>query len=884
MQTVLNYIFFILTLITPLWLQGQVSIDGYVKDIHSKNGVPDVNVMLQTKDGKGLFGYTITDVDGKYSLKYSGQSDSLRIAVAGLNIKAVYVVIPATSRQNLDIHVQYEALKIKEVVVKANPAKRNSDTISYYVSSYIDSIDRSIGDVLKKMPGIEVAQSGQINYNGKPIGKFYIEGMDMLGSSYGIATNNVRARDIAAVQVMEFHQPVKALKQVKISEITALNLKLKESAKGTFNATFLLGGGYQPAMWQGEITAMYFARKFQTLNTYKTNNIGEDVSTEMGRLYANTSTLNAITAIRRPSIPPLAKERYLNNNIHAVSLNAIRKFNDNLEMVLNGKYYHDSQNSAASSVTTYYLPDESPLVIIEQTHANFNTHYANFNTELKSNTDKNYLQEKINFSGKWNNNYGRVNDVNQRFTLPEISVNNNFQYVKPFNFTTLEFKSDMGFYNLPSRLIVSPCIYPQIFGLPQDNAVDAGQIVNSRRFNTRNSIWAAKNVSSWVFTLFAAVNASLDWMDSSLNPIDGVLSENRPNATADSLTNNIYWRNMNIQTGPGISYKPNDGVEISFYPFMEYMNIHAEDKVKGVISNLNKFTINPSLRINARLTNDLKLTAGGIFNESYGGLYDTYSGYIMTDYRVISSMDGKLAHYKYQNYYADFNYGNPLVSIFGSLKASYWRNNSNLMYGTKFIGSLSRVESFSIDNLAQGYSINGKFSKRFDGIATTFTLSGGYSDTRRDILREEKILNTQYGRADLGLDVISRFGEHVRFDYGITYYRTTNIIEHSNEQPAPIDAFTQNCTLNITFAKSGIIKLSGEHYFNNSVHSADKSMLFADASISYKAKRIEYILEGRNLLNTKMYNSSIYNDITAYEYNYELRPLSVIVKIKFSLR
>ncbi|MEG0518580.1 MAG: hypothetical protein RR555_06905 [Bacteroidales bacterium] len=878
------YILFALLLINPVYLSGQINISGCIKDVKNNNGVSDINVMLQTKDGKGLYSYTITDINGKYSLNYLGNSDSLRIAVAGLNIKAVYIVIPARSRQNMDINVQYEALKIKEVVVKSSPAKRNSDTISYYVSSYIDSIDRSIGDVLKKMPGIDVAQSGQINYNGTPIGKFYIEGMDMLGGAYGIATNNVRARDIAAVQVMEFHQPVKALKKIKISEMTAINLKLKERAKGTFNATFLLGGGYKPAMWQGEVTAMYFARKFQTLNTYKTNNTGEDVSKEMGNLYGGTSSLNAITGIRQPGTPPLAKERYLNNNIHAVSLNAIRKLKDNLELILNGKYYHDSQNSESSSVTTYYLPDESPLVIVEQTEANMNIHSTNFDAEIKSNTDNNYLQEKINFTGKWNNDYGRVNDINQKFSVPKISVNNIFQYVKPFNFTTLEFKSDIGFYNLPSRLIVSPCIYPQIFGLPQDSKINAGQVVNSRRFNTRNSIWAAKNISNWVFTMFAAVNASLDWMDSSLSSKDGVKSDSQLYTVPDSLTNNLYWRNMNIQAGPGVSYKPRESVEISLYPFMEYMNIHAEDRVKGGITNLNKFTFNPSLSINAKLTNDLKLTARGAFNESYGGLYDTYSGYIMTDYRVISSKDGKLAHYKYQNYYVDFNYGNPLISIFGSLKASYWRNNSNLMYGTKFIGSLSRVESFSIDNLAQGYNINGSFSKRFDGIATTFTLSGGYSNTYRDILREDKILNTQYGRTDLGLEVISRFGENVRFDYGITYYRNSNTIENSNEKLKPIDALKQNCTFNITFVKNGIIKLLGEHYFNNSVQSGDKSMFFADISISYRAKRIEYILEGRNLLNTKMYNSSIYNDITAYEYNYGLRPLSVIFKIKFSLR
>ena len=37
----------------------------------------------------------------------------------------------------------------------------------------------------------------------------YVEGLDMLESRYGLATNTIRAEDIASVEVMEDHQHIK---------------------------------------------------------------------------------------------------------------------------------------------------------------------------------------------------------------------------------------------------------------------------------------------------------------------------------------------------------------------------------------------------------------------------------------------------------------------------------------------------------------------------------------------------------------------------------------------------------------------------------------------------------------------------------------------------
>lgn len=122
-----------------------------------------------------------------------------------------------------------EPFTLKEVTIKALPIKTKGDTIIYNVSSFRSNSDRSVEDIIKKLPGIVVESTGQILYKGEGINKFYIEGLDMLSGRYGLATRNISADDIASISIYENHQPKKILEDIEFSDRAALNLKLKSS-------------------------------------------------------------------------------------------------------------------------------------------------------------------------------------------------------------------------------------------------------------------------------------------------------------------------------------------------------------------------------------------------------------------------------------------------------------------------------------------------------------------------------------------------------------------------------------------------------------------------------------------------------------------------------
>lgn len=870
---------FLLVCIFPA--SGQTIINGHVTDSKTKRPVGNVNVMLQNMTRCAMYGYAITKDDGSFSLTYNGKADTLLIVVTGFNIREqVRTILVRTQR--VDFMVEEAELKIREVVVKAPAVTRQNDTLTYYVEKYADITDHSIGDVLKKMPGIEVARSGEIKYNGKAINKFYVENMDMLEGRYGIATNNIRAKDIASVQVFENHQPIKALKKLIDSDRAAINLKLKDEAKGTWNATLQLGAGYKPWMWNAEATSMYFGRKFQTINTYKTNNTGNDVARELQSFYDGLAAASSMLGVHMPTAPALDKERYLNNNIHTLSFNTITKLKKDMELTANAHYVHDFQTSAETSVTTYYLPEQAPLVIAEQTLADHRTDRTEVNLQLKSNTDKHFMQEKITFGGQWDNDFGRVaNDekvVDQRFRLPKISFKNQFTDIRRFGKWAVNFYSVTDYNTQPTRLSIRPMLYPEIFN-SQTGYPDALQILDSKRFRTNNSAFTAYTVKKWTFVLNAALNTQIEWMDSELSPVSN--SSSLP--AADTMRNNIYWRKLDVTAGPSVRYGIGDKFNATLSVPFKFMSLHTKDKVLNRRNTVNDLLVSPSLSVQGAITYNLKFSARASYDEIVGGIYDTYSGYVMTDYRMIASKKGDISRNKRQNYSASLSYGNAIRALFISADGQYWRSHRNLMYGTTYEGSLSRIESSLIPNTSDGWALNGSISKRIDGISTTVKASGGFSRSWSDVLRQSAIMQTTYDLATAGFGFSTRFTPVVRLDYNAEYSRSRSRIEGGSDLD-PIDMLRQDAAVNFTIKDKFICRAGCEHYYNAAIGSSDRNMIFLDASLSYKTKRMEYSLEARNLMNTGLFRSAAYSDITGYVYSYQLRPASVMFKVKFSLR
>ena len=112
-----------------------VTVRGRVTRSDSGAPVENANVMLCRSDGRSVYRFAMTSSDGTYSIEYSGDDDSLAVRVTGFNLRAQTRVIPARS-MTVDFSMEWAAMSLGEVTVRAEPVERRTDTVVYHVESF----------------------------------------------------------------------------------------------------------------------------------------------------------------------------------------------------------------------------------------------------------------------------------------------------------------------------------------------------------------------------------------------------------------------------------------------------------------------------------------------------------------------------------------------------------------------------------------------------------------------------------------------------------------------------------------------------------------------------------------------------------------------------
>lgn len=333
---------------------GDTVLSGTVTDV---GGKAVGNVTCKLLDGNdSLLSYALTKSDGTYRLK--AVSGGRQIEFAFLGYETVRVPVKEGDTR-YDARLERAAVELENVTVTADPITRRKDTLLYNVDAFRQEQDRSIEDVLKRMPGIEVGDDGQISYQGKAVNKVNIEGLDLMGDQYNQATQNMPAEAVAQVQIMERNQPVKALEGKVSNDRATLNLKLKRGYKARPFGEADGGIGGSPAVWDNRLTAINVNRKNQLLLTGMMNNCGinlESLTHGMGNytgMYTEEPLPEPFLYSPTAQTPPVSPLYYLRNKSYYAGLNYLHAFTQEQTLRLNAYYYRDSGTQQDSILNLY---------------------------------------------------------------------------------------------------------------------------------------------------------------------------------------------------------------------------------------------------------------------------------------------------------------------------------------------------------------------------------------------------------------------------------------------------------------------------------------------------------------------------------------------------
>ena len=820
-------------------------VTGTVVQASDQSPIAGANVLLKNAEGK-LLAYGVSDANGQFSIMPPSTNENLTIHVTIMGYRT-YSAPLVLDGNPIVIRMEEGAFQLQEVTVKADRIRESGDTITYNVGSFAQKQDRSIGDVLKRMPGIDVSNNGKIQYQGIDINKFYIEGNDLLGGKYGIATNGIAYDDIGAVEVMENHQPMQVLRGLSFSDQAAINLKMKNSAKATFLVHGTLGGGWseqpQGALWQGDIFTMMVTGKYQMITTLKGNNTGLNLSDE---LYISLST---------PATPNLQRNRSYFNRSWMVSSSHLLKTKNGGEFKAQIDYLNDRVSAQGASTTTYFLESGDQIVLEDKnslSHRNALT--GKFSYEVNEKTY--FLNNTLSADFSWNdltlNTTGSL-PTTQSARMPEYAVSNLLKVIKRFsNNKLVTFTSRNEWNSLPEKLTVT------------HEGQDYGQKIKQHAFYTDERASLGFVFNKVLLSLEAGVSGYFRNLDTNLFGVD------RTDVTETEALTTDYLR---VFAAPKFewSYKKLEltlNLPVNLYSYF----------FSGAMGNRTEFFLSPSLAARFRLTPRMSLTLRGSARRSPASLHDIHDSSILTDYRSFSAGVDDYYTSSGQSLSATYSYRNAPSGIFVMAMGSYGWNKSKFGTVQNVVGDYVFHSYQSQPSDSRNAMAFFNASKTLDFMRGAIGLKGIYSRMENSLLSQGLPTDYRHDSFSLSPSINGNISTCLNWNFRFTWDKSRLKISDMPGRDSNNYIYSGSVTLTPC---SLITWTTGGEYYRNQIEAGRyKEMFMLDTKLTFNiSKRMEVSASATNLLNRKEYSYTSYGTVSQYERSSKLRGREFLISI-----
>ncbi|NBA87203.1 hypothetical protein GVN16_15630 [Emticicia sp. CRIBPO] len=864
---------------TSLSSFSQTIVRGLVKD---KNQNPISNAILTiTESSKNTFlNYGFSDKQGRYEIKFSSLADSVTLEVRLLGYSPVTGKI-TNETQVVNFNLQESVFELKEFKVKPEPIKKNGDTLSYSVSAFKNKNDRVIADIIRKLPGIEVEPNGRILYQGEPINKYYIEGMDLLEGRYKIANDNLNAEAVTDIEVIENHQPIRMLDSLVLSNKAALNIKLKKNI--TTTGQLSLATGLPAALWDVNLTPMLFTKKKQFLGSYQTNNIGKNNTSQLMRLTPGIYKDGLPTpenkqdwlGIQQLSNPSFKSLRWLDNNSHLASINILKTLKKDTELRLIADYSNDTQIQQGYTQTLFFTSKEDSIRLTESKYNKLHFNNLKSDLTLQKNTKKKYFKNSLKSKAYWDNQTGLITNNNGDFTQllenPFFNISNDYKNLLRIGKSIVTLNSRTGFEKTPQSLTVSPGSFTPLISKDSLKNTIRQEVIQTSFFTDNSLQWLkrVKRISIGTEIGFIVEKQKLESAITSPSESFG-----------NVYTNQLNWLNQKYYVNLQSRYRKG-GLNVSLETPVHFYSFQIKDKVLNKGESLEKITFEPALNINYQLNQFWATYLSSGSKNGFGDLNQMYYGYILTSYRDINRSDAPLLQTLTLTNSVGISYKNPVNSTFGSLNFSNSKRRNNLIFENHLNeDGGSQRDAIEKVNYNNNNSLGGRLAKYFRTIKTTLTLSASLSSQE-----SVQIINNELSRINLrtftpnfllSSQPLSWFG----VDYGYKLSCFKNIIIGVPRQK--IIQQNHELKLNINPKDNTYFAIINELYNNNFTH---YESVFTDLICRQTVgkKKVDLELNWTNIFNVKSLlavNSGTFSYIETF---YRLRPAQLTFKVRFSL-
>lgn len=821
--------------------------------VDADTGLPVAGAVVRAVSRTGrTTAFTSSDSDGCFKLTLPTSTDSLSFSCLGYRPQKTAAGIGRTAV----VQLTPQATQLRDIVVKAPDIYARGDTLVFNVEKYAQAKDDAIIDVIKRLPGIKVEDDGTILYQGKPINKFYIDGNDFIGGSYGMATENISHGDVKSVEVMENHQPVKALEGIEFPEEAGINLKLKEDARtrpvGVVQAT----SGITALLGSASLYSMRIGPRVQSVVNAMADNTGRNPASQVaehdfvsmfGNGYTETLWPDDITADMIST--PLNEKRTRNSRSWTAGAVTTWKRGDT-SMRLKLNYTGEIQDHNSGAVTDYFSADVPALVQDNSLRTRRHDVSAAFNAEV--NKRNYYMKDRLTIAAADISSTSAVTgsyDRTQQVERQSIQAVNDLKTVRRTDKKVFELASRNSFLRRPERMLVGG----------ERNATQNIDVTDIR------STTETEVGRMWRFLKFhLTANADINYhhMNTALAGAGVFDNSKRYDAMLSVLS-----------AGPRMIYERGNN-RLSLSVPLKWLHNSLSERH-------NYINMSPSASIRRQLTSKSSMSVSAMYSLGSPAARLDITAPVMTDWHnlTVASNTGRYSNSLTAS--MSYRYRNPLTATFANVSASYGYNHNATITNRLFTDNYIITTFADIYTDSHTATVTGGASKGFGHgkivagceLTASYTSAASMSDNAVVPYKQSYINFRPYFKGSI-MRILS-----VNYEASCSYSAMS-----LSSGTSGVTSMTQNLSVTMT-PHDRVILTAGAEQFVNIFGSSDTSnLILLDVTASWHINsKLRLTLTANNLSDKRRYEYASYGTLSRTTYSYYLRgrEITATLQVRF---
>ncbi|MDO4180362.1 MAG: TonB-dependent receptor [Bacteroidales bacterium] len=266
---------------TLSWAQNnrRITVTGTVIDGDDKSPVGQATVQLLSLPDSAMVVGNVTNNNGVFSLSARAGKYVLKVSFVGYltQEKAIQLTTNKTSINVGTITLPTDAIMLGEAVIVAEAPQVtiSEDTIGYNASAYRTPEGAMLEELVKKLPGAEVDEDGNVTINGKEVKKIMVDGKEFFGGDVKTGLKNLPVDMVEKLKAYDKKSDLARITGIDDGEEeTVLDLTVKKGMNQGWFGNVDLSAGTEDR-YMGRAMINHFRDKTQISVIASANNVND---------------------------------------------------------------------------------------------------------------------------------------------------------------------------------------------------------------------------------------------------------------------------------------------------------------------------------------------------------------------------------------------------------------------------------------------------------------------------------------------------------------------------------------------------------------------------------------------------------------------------------